>query len=397
VSKNISKIAVIVITLCTVVFMFTASVFAMGNDGIESAVYHTDDVELQNRMQTVVETYPSAFLDENGEGIEYGGATDCLAYARYVYQTLFDKMDYEGLNIPGCNREYRFDNGTICETNTGAQLKSEFDAMNIKFGSMIFYDPASGSSAEHAMIVLSYDEESVTVIHGSWGGKGLIRVTEFTWPEMISNFGQLAWVRTPWDYPGEETVLIESMEIVGPKNVFIGYDARYSVIINPENATNSSVIWEVENVTGKAQINNKGELIAIEKGIVRITATSRDMSGVSVTQTVRIGKPSDILSVNITKKNGNIIVLDWEKCPTASGYMIYRSDKANGEYVPVSTVVGGSNCRFEDIVEGGTYYYKVRSYEVHYGNLTSGERSLFVTETIKSEIDRSGLTRQGSF
>ena len=57
VRKKISKIAVLALILCTVVFMFTASVYAIDYSDLESAVYHTDDTELQNRMKTVVENH----------------------------------------------------------------------------------------------------------------------------------------------------------------------------------------------------------------------------------------------------------------------------------------------------------------------------------------------------
>ena len=395
-SKKVSKAAVIMLIICTVGLIFSQSALAMGHYDTYGAVSYTDNEELQSRMENVVNSYPSAFLDENGEVIEFGGATDCLAYARWVYCQLFDMMDYTGLNVPGNNREYRFENGTIGVTETAEQLKLEFEGMNLKFGSMIFYDTAIGSSAQHAMILLSYDEESVTVIHGNWGGKGLVRLTEFTWEEMITNFGQLAWARTPWDYPGEETVQAQSLEIVGADGVFIGLDETYTASFLPENVSNSSVMWSVENVTGEATINGNGVLTATKKGLIRITATARDCSGVTATKTVRIGKITDIVNVTVSDKNGDTVVLDWAQCPNASGYMVYRSETPNGEYVPVSTIPDGSVSHYEELVGNKTYYYKIRSYEVHYGNFTGGEKCLFVSASVSS-AERVSVTKHGNF
>ncbi len=388
--KNMRKIAVFVVILCTAVLMFTSSVFGMGNHSVESAVTYTDNEDLQNRMALAVETYPSAFLDENGEGIEFGGATDCLAYARWLYNQLFDMMDFTNMNVPGYNLEYRFDNGTIRETKTAAQMKFEFESLNVKFGSMIFFDPSCGSSAEHAMIVLTHNEDGVIVIHGSWGGKGLIRVTEFTWSEMITNFGQLAWVRTPWNYPGEETVIATSMKIIGPDAVHIGVDENYTASFEPENVSNDSVIWSVENVTGQASIDRYGKLTATKCGLVRITATARDGSNLSCTKTVRIGKISDVLNLTSSVKEGNTVILNWEKCPNASGYTVYRSDKPTGNYMPISTISNGNQTTYKETVENGTYYYKISSYEVHYGNITVGEKCLFVSATAKAPIHSKG-------
>ncbi len=378
-SKNIKKAAVFLFTVITAVLILTFTVSAMGQYPSESVAEYTDNEELKEKILEAVDMYPEAFLDENGEGIEYGGATDCMAYARWLYDHLFGVMDFQGINTPGYNREFSFKNGTINKTLTPEQIRQEYEALGLKFGSMVFYDPSVGSQAEHAMILLSFNENTATFIHGSWGGKGLIRVTEFTWEEMLNNFGQLAWARTPWDYPEEQFIQIKALEISGADGVFSGSTQSYKAKIFPLNATVPSVMWSVENVTGKAEINALGELTAIKKGIVRVTATARDSSGLSYTKTVRIGEPTDIINVTVATKGMDTLVLKWMDCPLADGYTVYRSDRQNGAYTPIATVSDSTTPFFEDkVAYGQTYYYKICSYQVNYGILTTGEKCLFV-------------------
>lgn len=58
----------------------------------------------------------------------------------------------------------------------------------------------------------------------------------------------------------------------------------------PENATNKTVIWSIENNTGQAVINSSGLVTALASGIVIARATSNDGTGVSGTLTITISE-----------------------------------------------------------------------------------------------------------
>lgn len=78
----------------------------------------------------------------------------------------------------------------------------------------------------------------------------------------------------------------------------------------PEVATVKTVNWSVENITGKAEISNTGLVTAIDEGIVSVTATATDGTGVNSTIEIDIksmrGEP---LSV-IVNENGIQILLN---------------------------------------------------------------------------------------
>jgi uncharacterized protein YjdB len=58
--------------------------------------------------------------------------------------------------------------------------------------------------------------------------------------------------------------------------------------ILPEDATNKSLVWSVDNITGRATINNQGLLTPIMDGEVTVTAEAKDGGGAFGTVTVNI-------------------------------------------------------------------------------------------------------------
>ena len=67
--------------------------------------------------------------------------------------------------------------------------------------------------------------------------------------------------------------------------------------ILPEHATNKSVDWSVENVTGKAVVNKSGLVTGIEDGVVTIIASAKDGSGVSSSLEIKISKNQPLVAV----------------------------------------------------------------------------------------------------
>jgi len=50
-------------------------------------------------------------------------------------------------------------------------------------------------------------------------------------------------------------------------------------VVIPQNATDQTVTWSVENQTGSATISSSGLLTAVSDGVVRVKATANDPSG----------------------------------------------------------------------------------------------------------------------
>lgn len=58
----------------------------------------------------------------------------------------------------------------------------------------------------------------------------------------------------------------------------IGSKLVLKIAINPSNATNQSIIWSVENLTGKATIDENGLLTTISQGTINVIAKATDES-----------------------------------------------------------------------------------------------------------------------
>lgn len=74
---------------------------------------------------------------------------------------------------------------------------------------------------------------------------------------------------------------------------------QYSAVVTPDNATNKSVTWSVDNGTGAATIDTNGVLTPTSLGTVTVKATAVDGSGVVGSKTVTIVAP-DVLVTAIT-------------------------------------------------------------------------------------------------
>lgn len=78
--------------------------------------------------------------------------------------------------------------------------------------------------------------------------------------------------------------------------VLLGGTLQISAHVEPENATDTSVTWDVEFVTGVAIITQTGLLTGAQLGTVTVIATANDGSG--VTGTLEIEVVEDDVSVN---------------------------------------------------------------------------------------------------
>jgi hypothetical protein len=79
-----------------------------------------------------------------------------------------------------------------------------------------------------------------------------------------------------------QKILIENISIIDnlTNDTIKGIGAKLvlKVAINPANATNQSIIWSVENLTGKATIDENGLLTTISQGTINVIAKATDES-----------------------------------------------------------------------------------------------------------------------
>jgi len=71
----------------------------------------------------------------------------------------------------------------------------------------------------------------------------------------------------------------------------IGTKLALSAIINPSNATNKSILWTVENLTGKATIDTNGLLTTISQGTINVIAKTNDGSETTSMKSYKIAIP----------------------------------------------------------------------------------------------------------
>lgn len=104
------------------------------------------------------------------------------------------------------------------------------------------------------------------------------------------------------NYTVESTNYIDKIYIKGKKIIYLGDDnmaVKYIANVLPENATNKEVEWSVENISGKAEIDNTGELTPKGEGTIKIKATAKDGSGVYAEKEVTIVASIPVESITI--------------------------------------------------------------------------------------------------
>ena len=104
----------------------------------------------------------------------YGGpsksiGTSCWIYAAGVYYTLFGEV---GFQTPGKNSEAL----NIKSTSSSITSYANFKAWGVRDGV-----GAHIRTSSHSMIVLDYDEETITILDGNNDGNGKVSVRKRSW------------------------------------------------------------------------------------------------------------------------------------------------------------------------------------------------------------------------
>ena len=75
-------------------------------------------------------------------------------------------------------------------------------------------------------------------------------------------------------------------------------------------------------------------------------------------------RPATPAISSVKRASYDSLKISWKKIAGATGYRVYRSTSANGEYKKIKTLKGGSKLSYTDdgLTCGKKYYYKVRAY-----------------------------------
>lgn len=98
---------------------------------------------------------------------------------------------------------------------------------------------------------------------------------------------------------------------------------------------------------------------------------------------------------SITQANATSAKLTWKKVEGANGYEVLRSSKLNGPYssVKVLTATGYTD---KELIQGATYYYKVRPYKTVNGTKAYGRISAAMGACILPEVELTSVERTAS-
>lgn len=110
-------------------------------------------------------------------------------------------------------------------------------------------------------------------------------------------------------------------------------------------------------------------------------------------------KPDKVAALNVDAYESTAIDLSWKKVARASGYQLYRLNKATGKYVRIATIKGGSNVTYTDssLVAAKTYSYKVRAYKSYNGTSYYGRFSAVKVQVTKPQkVQKVKLTTKAS-
>lgn len=99
---------------------------------------------------------------------------------------------------------------------------------------------------------------------------------------------------------GATTVAVSGITVNSDSSgVKVGESLQLTATITPEEATDKTVTWSVENGTGEATIDGNGLLTGVKEGTVTVKATANDGSGVVGEKKITIYKPGETINVSV--------------------------------------------------------------------------------------------------
>lgn len=100
---------------------------------------------------------------------------------------------------------------------------------------------------------------------------------------------------------------------------------------------------------------------------------------------------------SVSKKDGKSLIVKWSKATSAEGYQIYRYIKKTGNFRLVKTINNGNTTSYTDtgLVNGRTYYYKIKSVRQINGKAVAGTFSSPVGNTVSDTGSTSTVGSNG--
>lgn len=230
------------------------------------------------------------------ENNEYSGEGDGIAiytaadYGDFLYKAT---SEYVGTNAGDTGIVFRYtddDNyyqafvsGT--EGNRYLRLYRVADGVAVQLCEPIAFDPQVQTPLEWTVIC---EGSSISVQLGSY----ILTATDATFTSgkigvKVGNaahlhFDDISVINEPAPVPATD------ITVNGREEIVIGSKVPYSAAILPEQAKYQSLRWSVVNNTGRAVIDQQGNLVGVRAGNVIVKAATTDGSNLSATKTVKI-------------------------------------------------------------------------------------------------------------
>ncbi len=131
-------------------------------------------------------------------------------------------------------------------------------------------------------------------------------------------------------------------------------------------------------------------------GTATATITGKGIFFGTQTLTFKI-MPQQMSTVKAKKKSTDYIQLSWTKDTSISGYQIYRSDAVDGKYKKIATITNKATTSYKDnnLTNGQSYYYKIRSYKTVNGKKWYSEYSEIKRIHTKTGYTRNAVAKDG--
>jgi len=176
------------------------------------------------------------------------------------------------------------DGSPVIETDNGTlQLAADILPSDATCKSIVW--SIAGGTGEATIsqsgLVTAFSDGKVTAVASSTDGSAVSGIIEIT----ITN--QIIPVSDIMITPVEGTTVISTEKGT----------LQLKTEILPEYATDKTIDWSVENLTGKALVDDSGLVTGIEDGIVTIIASARDGSGVRSSLEIKINRNMPLIAV----------------------------------------------------------------------------------------------------
>lgn len=141
-------------------------------------------------------------------------------------------------------------------------------------------------TSTHALILLGYDQNGLSVVHGNADGQGIVRIDHYTWSnfnaDWLSGVGKtMSYFVQPTDtyyYNNYSSITLSASTLT---------TRQLTATVTPANVGNPAIRWTSSNAA-VATVDANGKVTARGKGTATITAAYTDGMNVSASCTVTV-------------------------------------------------------------------------------------------------------------